>query len=217
VLDKAGSKGTGKWTSQEAMDLGVPVPTIDMAVSMRDLSTLKKERVEAAGLYPANTKMLTGAKDKQLELIHDSLYTSILLSYIQGLALLQKASVEHHMEVPLYDVVKIWRGGCIIRSAMLEHILAVLRIQPGLSNLLLDKKIASLIKKKQRALRKVTGTAASLKIPVTGMMSALGYLDAYSSARLPINLIQAQRDLFGAHTYLRTDRDGSFHTEWDNQ
>jgi 6-phosphogluconate dehydrogenase len=214
VLDKAGSKGTGKWTSQEAMDLGIPVPTIDMAVSMRDLSTLKKERVEAAGLYPANPKILTGAKGKQLELVHDGLYTSILLSYIQGLALLQKASLEHQMEVPIYDVVKIWRGGCIIRSSMLEHFLAAFRKQPVLSNLLLDKKIASLIKKKQRALRKITGTAASLKIPVTGMTSALGYLDAYTSERLPVNLIQAQRDLFGAHTYLRNDREGSFHTEW---
>jgi 6-phosphogluconate dehydrogenase len=214
ILDKAGSKGTGKWTSQEAMDLPVSIPTIDMAVAMRDLSTYKEERVQASGLYKPLVKPIGGDKEKIIQQVHDALLTGMLVSYAQGLAMLQKASAERKMDIPLRDVASIWRGGCIIRSSLLELFTAIYKKQPGLSNILLDKKVASLVRKKQRGLRKTIQQLAAAKIPAAGLMSALAYLDACSSEKMPVNLIQAQRDLFGAHTYQRIDKEGSFHTEW---
>jgi 6-phosphogluconate dehydrogenase len=214
ILDKAGSKGTGKWTSQDAMDLPVPVPTIDTAVAMRDLSGYKDERAAAAALYKPRSRKIFFGKEKFIEQLHDALYCATIIAYAQGLAMLHKASSELQMDIPLRDVVKIWRGGCIIRSSLLENFTAVYRKKPGLSNILLDKKIASLVKKKQSALRKIVQRSAAAKIPAAGLMSALGYFDAYCSEKMPTNLIQAQRDYFGAHTYQRTDREGIFHTEW---
>jgi 6-phosphogluconate dehydrogenase len=215
ILDKAGSKGTGKWTSQEAMNLPVSIPTIDMAVAMRDLSTYKDERVQAASLFKPAIKPFSGDKEKNTQLVHDALYTGILICYAQGLAMLQKASAERKMDIPMRDVVSIWRGGCIIRSTLLELFTSIYKKQPGLLNVLLDRKTASLIKKKQRGLRKVIQLVSAAKIPAAGLMSALAYLDAYTTGRMPVNLIQAQRDLFGAHTYQRVDKEGSFHTEWE--
>ncbi len=215
ILDKAGSKGTGKWTSQEAMNLPIAIPTIDMAVAMRDISGYKAERVLAAALYKPVVKPIAGDKEKNIQQVQDALYAAILISYTQGLAMLQKASVEKQMDIPLHDVVKIWRGGCIIRSSMLELFTSAYKKQPQLSNVLLDKKLASLIKKKQRGLRKTIQQCITAKIPAAGLMSALSYLDAYTSERMPTNLIQAQRDFFGAHTYQRVDKEGSFHTEWN--
>ena len=217
ILDKAGSKGTGKWTSQEGMDLPVPIPTIDMAVAMRDMSVYKSDRVLAAGIYKTVTKPFGGDRQKNISLVKDALYSAIIISYAQGLAMLQKASTEREMQIPLHDVVKIWRGGCIIRSGLLEMFSSIFRKHPDLSNLLLDRKLVSVIKKKQRGLRKTIQLSTSSRIPVAGLMSALSYLDAFTSERLPINLVQAQRDLFGAHTYQRNDREGSFHTEWGKQ
>ena len=217
ILDKAGSKGTGKWTSQEGMDLPVPIPTIDMAVAMRDMSVYKSDRVIAAGIYKTVTKPFGGDRQKNISLVKDALYSAIIISYAQGLAMLQKASTEREMQIPLHDVVKIWRGGCIIRSGLLEMFSSIFRKHPDLSNLLLDRKLVSVIKKKQRGLRKTIQLSTSSRIPVAGLMSALSYLDAFTSERLPINLVQAQRDLFGAHTYQRNDREGSFHTEWGKQ
>jgi 6-phosphogluconate dehydrogenase len=214
VLDKAGSKGTGKWTSQEAMDLPVPLPTIDMAVAMRDLSVYKDERVAAAALYKPKIKKFTTNKEKIIQQLHDALYASSLICYAQGLAMLQKASAERQMEIPLGDVVKIWRGGCIIRSSMLEIFTTAYHKKPQLANILSDKKIAAIFKKKQAGLRKIVSLYAGAKIPAAGLSSALSYFDAYTSDRLPTNLIQAQRDNFGAHTYQRIDKEGSFHTEW---
>ncbi|HEX7903702.1 MAG TPA: NADP-dependent phosphogluconate dehydrogenase [Chitinophagaceae bacterium] len=214
ILDKAGSKGTGKWTSQEGMDLPVSIPTIDMAVAMRDISSYKNERVQAAGLFKPVVKPISGDKEKTIQQVHDALYTAIILSYAQGLAMLQKASVERQMEIPLRDVVKIWRGGCIIRSSLLELFTSVYKKQPQLANILLDKKVVSLIKKKQRGLRKTIQQCVGAKIPAIGLMSALSYLDTYATEKMPTNLIQAQRDFFGAHTYQRIDKEGSFHTEW---
>lgn len=213
ILDKAGSKGTGKWTSQEAMDLAVSLPTIDMAVALRDLSGNKDERVIAAGIYKPGKKTFSN-KGKLIDQLGDGLYSAILLCYAQGLAMLTKASAERKMDIPMQDVVKIWRGGCIIRSTMLEIFATAYRKNPALSNILLDKKIASLLKKKQTGLRKIIPQYAASRIPAAAMMSALAYLDAYTSERLPINLVQAQRDFFGAHTYQRIDQQGSFHTEW---
>lgn len=214
ILDKAGSKGTGKWTSQEAMDLGIPIPTIDTAVSMREISGLKEERLEAANLFKPLLKPLSADKEKMVAQIHDALYSAIIISYAQGLAMLQHASAERKMEIPLQDVVRIWRGGCIIRSLFLEVLLGVYKKHPAIRNILLDKKVAAIIKKKQKGLRKTVQLAASAKIPVAGFMSALSYLDAYSTERMPTNLIQAQRDFFGAHTYQRVDKEGVFHTDW---
>ena len=215
ILDKAGSKGTGKWTSQEAMDLGIPVPTIDMAVAMRDLSSFKSERLKAAAVYKPSVKSFTGDRNKIISQLGDALYTAIIISYAQGLAMLQKASAERQMDIPLQDTVKIWRGGCVIRSSLLEIFTGIYKKQPSIPNILLDKKLAALVKKSQRGLRKSLQLAVASKIPVAGLMSALAYLDAYSSERLPINLVQAQRDYFGAHTYQRIDREGSFHSEWN--
>ena len=214
ILDKAGSKGTGKWTSQEAMDLPVALPTIDMAVAMRDLSGAKDERIKAAATYKPKVKSFAANRDKLILQMHDALYLSTLIAYAQGLAMLAKASGERKMDIPLGDVVKIWRGGCIIRSAQLEIFTAAFRKNAHLSNILLDKKIAAIVKKKQSALRRIVQHFAAAKIPAAALMSALAYLDAYTSERMATNLVQAQRDYFGAHTYQRIDQEGSFHTEW---
>ena len=215
ILDKAGSKGTGKWTSQEAMNLPVSLPTIDMAVAMRDLSGYKEERMAIAAIYKPKIKAFTTNPDKLVQQVHDALYVSILLCYAQGLSMLHKASAEHQMDIPLKDVVRIWRGGCIIRSSMLEIFTSAFK-KKELSSILLDKKVATIIKKKQPNFRKAIQQYAAAKIPAAGLMSALAYLDAYTSERMPINLIQAQRDNFGAHTYQRIDREGSYHTQWDS-
>lgn len=214
ILDKAGSKGTGKWTSQEAMNLPVSLPTIDMAVAMRDISVYKDERVAAAAIYKPKIKTFVTNKEKLIQQAEDAFYSASLICYAQGLAMLQKASAERKMDIPLRDVVRIWRGGCIIRSSMLETFTAAYKKKKDLSNLLLDKKIAAVIKKKQNNFRKIIQQYAVAKIPAAGLMSSLAYLDAYTSDRLPTNLIQAQRDNFGAHTYQRIDKEGSFHTEW---
>ncbi len=214
ILDKAGSKGTGKWTSQDAMDLPVSIPTIDMAVALRDLSTYKDERLAAAALYKPIVKNIAAKKEAVIKQLHDALYFSTLICYAQGLAMLYKASAELQMETPLTDVVKIWRGGCIIRSTLLEIFYKAYKKNKQLSNILLDKTVAGLLKKKERNMRALVKLATQNKIAATGLMSALGYFDAYTSAQMPVNLIQAQRDYFGAHTYQRIDKEGSFHTEW---
>lgn len=216
ILDKAGSKGTGKWTSQDAMDVGLPVPAIDMAVAFRELSAYKEERTSAEALYKPLIKSFTGDKEKTIQQLHDALYASTIICYAQGLALLNVASGELKMNIPLKDVVKIWRGGCIIRSGSLELFTSIFKKQPSLSNILQHKKVASLIKKKQTALRKTIQRCTVSKIPCAGMMSCLSYFDAYCSGQMPTNLIQAQRDYFGAHTYQRIDMDGIFHAEWES-
>jgi 6-phosphogluconate dehydrogenase len=214
ILDKAGSKGTGKWTSQSAMDLAMPIPTIDAAVSSRDISVYKDQRNSAAQVY-GNAKQKT-IKDKQklTELLHDALYFATVVCYAQGFALLNKASSELDMHVPLPDVIKIWRGGCIIRSALLDDFYSVYKRNPGLLNMLLNKKIARLLKSKEKKLRTVIRQVTPLRIPLAGFTSALAYFDAYCSSQLPTNLLQAQRDFFGAHMYQRVDREGTFHNEW---
>jgi 6-phosphogluconate dehydrogenase len=215
ILDKAGSKGTGKWTSQDAMNLPVAVPSIDIAVAFRDLSVYKTEREAAAALYKPRIKKFPGDRDKIIRQLHDALYGATILCYAQGLAMLYKASEELKMEIPLQDVVKIWRGGCIIRSALLENFSSAFKKNKTLSNILLSKKVAALVKKKQIALRRTVQQSSTTKIPVAGLMSALSYFDAYCTEKMPTNLIQAQRDFFGAHTYQRIDKEGTFHTDWN--
>lgn len=216
ILDKAGAKGTGKWTSEQAMEIGVSIPTIDIAVTSRILSAYKNERVQASQLY--SEKEITSPENTELFIqeVGDALYLATLISYAQGLALLVKASEEYGFEIPLKDVVKIWRGGCIIRSVVLEKFYAVYTQDPNLSNILLDKEISGLVKSKIKSLRKTASFAASNGISSLGIQTALGYFDAYTTESLPVNLIQAQRDYFGAHTYQRIDREGVFHTSWNS-
>lgn len=214
ILDQAGSKGTGKWTSQEAMDLPVAIPTIDAAVAARTLSVYKDQRVKASRLYKiSNTKIpITQETIDQLE---NALAFCFVISYAQGLSMLAKASDELKMDIPLPDVIKVWKAGCIIRSALLENFTGAFNKDAKLANLLLDHKISELLKSREQSLRQVIKIGVDAKISINGMMSALSYYDAFLSERMPTNLIQAQRDFFGAHTYKRNDRDGVFHTEWN--
>jgi 6-phosphogluconate dehydrogenase len=214
ISDKAGSKGTGKWTSQDAMELPVSIPTIDVAVAMRTLSGYKDERIAASQLYDHEVKKIKGKKDADVKQIKDALFFSVIICYAQGLAMLHKASAELSMDIPLQDVVKIWRGGCIIRSSLLEDFYKAFKKDELLSNILLNKNVAKLLKRREKNARAVVRLAVQSRIPVTGLMSALGYFDAYCTTRMPTNLIQAQRDYFGAHTYERIDKEGRFHTEW---
>ncbi len=214
ILDEAKQKGTGKWTSQDAMDLGVPVPTIDVAVAMRNLSVYKNEREEANLLLTRAVHPFKGDRAAMLEHVQRALYASTIIVFAQGMALLLKASSVYDYHLNLQDVARIWRGGCIIRAALLEKIRAADRAQPGLPNLLLETKFVQEVLAREEDLRNVVCTATEWGIPVTALGVSLSYLDAYRSAEMPANLIQAQRDYFGAHTYERFDTKGVFHTEW---
>ena len=214
ILDRAGAKGTGKWTSQSSMDLGVPIPTIDAAVTAREISAYKDERIAASELYSNKTKTLNLNQEKLIEQLQDALYFATVVSYAQGFALLHTASSELDMNIPLPDVVKIWRGGCIIRSALLPDFYKVYKKNPQLPNMLLDKRIVRMIRNKEKKLRTIIKHATAWKIPIPGLSSVLAYFDAYCSSQLPTNLIQAQRDFFGAHMYQRIDKLGMFHNEW---
>lgn len=209
VLDRAKGKGTGKWTSQIAMDMGVPIPTIDAAVASRNLSDMKPERVAASALATP-----VGNVSLSLEQVEQALYAAIVSSYAQGLSLLRKASEENAYDLDLATVCKIWRGGCIIRSRLLEPFRAAFAEQPGLANLLVSPAIHERVASRLPGLRAAVSEAAQAGIPMLGHASALAYVDSYTAARLPANLIQAQRDYFGAHTYERVDQEGSFHSKW---
>ncbi|MGR9108097.1 MAG: NADP-dependent phosphogluconate dehydrogenase [Gammaproteobacteria bacterium] len=215
ILDVANQKGTGMWTSQSAMELQVPIPTIDLAVAMRDLSAFPKEREKAGAIYRRSIRPITGDRESFLTRLHGALYTAMLITYAQGMALLVVASDQYKYHLDLEAVARIWRGGCIIRAALLEDICAAFHARPDLPNLLLDPDLSHKVKEHQGDLRRVIGQAAEAGVPVPGLMGSLSYLDAYCSAWLPANLIQAQRDYFGAHTYERIDAKGAFHTEWE--
>jgi 6-phosphogluconate dehydrogenase len=199
------------------MDLPVSIPTIDAAVAARDLSGYKEERVKAASIYKPVIQKITLDSNKFIRQCGEALYAATILCYAQGLAMLYKASKELYMDIPLHDVVKVWRGGCIIRSGLLEVYYKAYQNNKELSNILLDEIIAKLLQAKEQSLRNIIVLAAQSKIATPGLMSALGYLDGYTSERMPVNLIQAQRDYFGAHTYERIDRKGKFHTEWQTE
>lgn len=216
IADRARSKGTGKWTSQNAMDLQVPVPVIDTAVMMRDLSKHKEQRVAAADYYPAGTeKGPAGDVAPLLAQLKNALYVAVITTYAQGMAQLQVASQVYGYGIDLEQVARIWRGGCIIHSQSLETFRKAYNRNPQLANLLLDEEIAGLVRSRQNDLRAVVKLAADRGIPAAALMAALSYFDALRSAQLPTNLVQAQRDYFGAHQYERTDREGVFHTQWD--
>ena len=214
VLDKAGAKGTGKWTSEQAMEIGVSIPTIDVAVTSRIISAYKEERVKASQLYAKDEVKTPENIELFIKEVGEALYLSTLISYAQGLALLVKASEEYQFETPLKDVVKIWRGGCIIRSVLLEKFYQAYSKDENLSNILLDQGISEIVKDKISSLRKTASFAVTNGIPSLGLQSALAYFEAYTTESLPVNLLQAQRDYFGAHTYQRTDREGVFHALW---
>ena len=213
IADKAGAKGTGKWTSLEGLNLPVPIPTIDAAVMMRNLSSLVEERIEADKLYRTSIEKIEISKEEFLPLLHDALYFATIISYAQGLAMLTTASEELEMDIPLPKVVDVWRGGCIIRSALLG-ILKNAYQNKNLKNVLLDKTISELLQDKLPAIQKIVSLAGGNNYAMAGLMSSLNYFNAYRRQFLPTNLIQAQRDFFGAHTYERIDEKGSFHTEW---
>lgn len=214
ILDEAGQKGTGKWTSWESMELQVPTPTIDTAVMMRDLSTFKSERKNAGRTYHRPRETHRGDLTRFLDQLRNAFYVSMILTYSQGMALLGRASNAYGYHLDLEAVARIWRGGCIIRAALLEDIRAAFRSDPELPNLLLDSRVAREVQSRQADLRSVIRAAADWGLPVPGLMASLAYFDAYRSEWLPTNLTQAQRDYFGAHTYKRSDMDGTFHTQW---
>jgi len=217
ILDAAGNKGTGKWTSQNALDLGVSLPLITESVFARYISAYKDERVKASQVLPKpEVKAFEGDKEELIEKIRQALYFSKIMSYAQGFAQLRAASKEYNWELPFGEIAKIWREGCIIRAQFLQKITDAYDKEADLENLLFDDYFKDITAKYQQAVRDVVAVAVQAGVPVPTFASAISYFDSYRSERLPANIIQAQRDYFGAHTYKRTDREGTFHYSWYN-
>lgn len=214
ILDEAAQKGTGKWTSQTALDTGAPIPTINAAVESRLISALKSERVIAAKIL-GSAEQYSGDRNLLIESAEQALYASKITSYAQGLSLLKMASKEYDWDIEITRIVPVWRAGCIIRASLLSDITNAYRRAPGLANLLLDDVFKQAVLSRQAAWRKVLQIAIGLGIPMLATSASLAYFDAYRSAVLPANLTQAQRDYFGAHTYRRVDQEGVFHTQWE--
>ena len=216
ILDEAQQKGTGKWTSQNALDLGAPIPTIHAALVGRTISALKSERVAAAQVLGGPKPEYEGDRERLIQATENALFASKITSYAQGMGLLRIASDEYHYDLKLGVIAKIWRAGCIIRASLLENIMAAYKHNPNLPNLLLDGYFKKAIETRQSDLRLIIKIAIDMGISVPALSASLAYFDAYRSERLPANLTQAQRDYFGAHTYRRIDREGVFHTQWTN-
>ena len=216
ILDTAGQKGTGKWTSQSALDLGAPAPTVAEAVFSRCLSAVKEERVAASKVIKGITKEFSGDKKAFIESVRKALYASKICSYAQGFQLMKLAAKEYNWDLQYGEIALLWRGGCIIRATFLEKIKAAFDKDPELANLLMDDFFRNAIDECQSAWREVVAQAVLCGVPVPAFSSALAYFDGYRSGNLPANLLQAQRDYFGAHTYERVDaeRGKFFHTEW---
>ncbi|SBO18326.1 NADP-dependent phosphogluconate dehydrogenase [Carnobacterium divergens] len=215
ILDRAGNKGTGKWTSQSALDLGVPLPLITESVFARYISAMKEERVNASKVLPKPaTFKLTEEKSKFIEKIRQALYFSKIMSYAQGFAQMRIASEEYNWDLQYGEIAKIFRAGCIIRARFLQKITDAYDREPALKNLLLDEYFIEITKNYQDAVRDVVGIAVKAGVPIPTFSSAIAYYDSYRSENLPANLIQAQRDYFGAHTYERTDKEGIYHYDW---
>ena len=216
ILDTAGQKGTGKWTSTAALDLGVPAPTIAEAVFARCISALKDERVAASAVLAGPGTEFSGDVDQFVTAIRDALYASKVCSYAQGMALIREAGEEYNWQLNFGSIALMWRAGCIIRARFLGRIKDAFDADPALANLLLDPYFKNIVVQSQSNWRSVVMTAAELGVAVPAFSSALGYFDSYRSERLPANLLQAQRDYFGAHTYERVDksRGDFFHTQW---
>lgn len=215
ILDKAKQKGTGKWTSQNAMDLGIPIPSIDIAVSMRQLSALLSERREADTIYD-RPDVPPMDKREAVRLSEEGLYFGFIVTYAQGLHQLADASKEYGYRLDLSTIAKIWRAGCIIRAELLADIAETFASDHNVPNLLLSPSFIDVVNAAVPSARKLVAFGATNGIPLPGLSNSLIYFDAYTSTRLPLNLIQAQRDFFGSHTYERLDREGIFHTEWES-
>ncbi len=215
ILDKAGQKGTGIWTLQSAIKQSVVISTINAAVEARVISSLKDDRVAAAKLLPApKVEKFSGARDELIAAVRDALYASKIVSYAQGMELLGAASQEFSWNLNFGDIATIWRGGCIIRAKFLNRIVEAYARDPALKNLLLDPYFTEIIAKTQPHWRSAVATAIEQGVAVPAFSASLAYYDSYRQARLPANLLQAQRDFFGAHTYERVDKPGVFHTDW---
>lgn len=216
ILDTAGQKGTGKWTSQAGLDLGVAIPQIAEAVFSRCLSAIKEERVAASKVIVGKTKMPKIKRERFLKQLHDSVYAAKICSYAQGYQLMRAASKEYGWDLNFGKIALMWRGGCIIRAQFLDRIMKAFKKDPALANLLLDPYFNKVVTRVQPAWRNIIKAAVDMGVPVPAMSTALNYFDAYRSERLPANLLQAQRDYFGAHTYERVDkpRGQFFHTNW---
>jgi 6-phosphogluconate dehydrogenase len=218
VLDRAGQKGTGRWTSQVALDLGVVIPTIDAAIVARTLSSQKDERVEASReIRGPGAAAFDSDRREMIDAIHDALYASKICSYAQGMSLIRTASAEKKWDIDLGEVARIWKGGCIIRARFLDRIKQAYQRRPDLPNLLLDPEFRTWVQQAQPNWRRAITTAIQHGVPTLAMAASLNYFDMYRTADLPLNLTQAQRDLFGSHTYERADKPGQgpIHTEWE--
>ena len=218
VLDKAGQKGTGKWTSDIALDLGIVTPTIDAAVDTRNLSARKEERVEASKQIKGPARgNFSGDRAEMIQAIHDALYASKICSYAQGMNLIRAGSEAYKWNIDLGECSRIWKGGCIIRAQFLDKIKQAYQRRADLPNLLLDPDFNAFVEQAQPNWRRAVATAIQTGVAVPGMSASIGYFDTYRTANLPLNLTQAQRDFFGSHTYERTDKPGqpAVHTEWE--
>ncbi|HEY1603263.1 MAG TPA: decarboxylating NADP(+)-dependent phosphogluconate dehydrogenase [Pirellulales bacterium] len=214
ILDTAGAKGTGKWMSQLALDLGVPSTLVTEAVYARSLSALREQRVRASKVLPAPKTKYTGDREKFVEQVRRALYASKICSYAQGFVQMQAAAKEHDWSLNCGNIALLWRGGCIIRARFLDRIKEAFDANAHLENLLLAPYFTEVVGHAQEAWRHVAATSMELGVPVPALTTALTYYDGYRSERLPANLLQAQRDYFGAHTYARVDKPGMFHTDW---
>jgi 6-phosphogluconate dehydrogenase len=217
ILDSAHQKGTGAWTTEDAMALQVPIPVIDVAVSMRNISILKEERLVAQKQLHGPDMRITVNKQELVDTLENALYFSIITVFAQGMSLLHIASDDFHYDLNLEDIAGIWREGCIIRASVLDDIMVALTEQPELPNLMLSEGFKGKLAGLQQNARKTVQTGINAGIPLPAFMASLSYYDSYRSGWLPDNLLQAQRDYFGAHTYERTDRKGTFHTEWNHK
>ena len=213
IKDEAKAKGTGKWTSQVSMDLQSPIPTINEAVTSRDLSKLKGLRVQLAEAFPSETSPVD--EPQLVEELGDALYFSMIVSYAQGLHLLTQASIGYEYNLKLDEIAKIWRGGCIIRAELLQDIYTAYSSKPDLEHLFLDANIQEKLKANLEGMRKIVGIGVKSGIAISAFASALTYFDSLRTKRLPSNLTQAQRDFFGAHTFERVDEEGIFHANWN--
>ncbi len=214
ILDEAQQKGTGKWASQNALDIGAPIPTINAAVESRIISALKPQRVIASKILHGPLPVYHGNRPQLIDAARQALYASKITSYAQGLGMMKIASDEYKYELHLGEIARVWRAGCIIRASLLSDITNAYRRNPTLLNLLLDDSFREAVESRQEAWRFFVQTAVGMGIPVLASGASLAYFDAYRSDRLPANLTQGQRDYFGAHTYRRIDKEGVFHTEW---
>jgi 6-phosphogluconate dehydrogenase len=217
IVDQADQKGTGMWASESGMELQIPLPTIDVEVMMRDISANKDLRVTGSRIICGPSPHFRGNSQRFVIRLKNALYAGMIVTYTQGMALLRKASDAFSYGFDLQDIVRVWRGGCIIRSALLENLRAAFAHSPKMPSLFEDEHLAEELMNRQSDLRAVVATAAELGIPAPGMMASLSYFDSYRSSWLPANLVQAQRDYFGSHTYKRVDIQGVFHTQWKEE